>query len=88
MFYVYAIQSQKDNRIYVGMTGNVDRRINEHNAGKNQSTAFYKPWRLIYVEQIATRPDARKREIWLKSGIGKEYLKKWLRSSTDRIDVS
>ncbi|RYF10030.1 MAG: GIY-YIG nuclease family protein [Oxalobacteraceae bacterium] len=88
MFYVYAIQSQKDSRIYVGMTSDVVRRLNEHNSGKNRSTAFYKPWQLVYTEQALTRLEARKREIWLKSGVGKEYLKNWLRSSTDRIDVS
>ncbi|WP_254448812.1 GIY-YIG nuclease family protein [Spirosoma rhododendri] len=70
------------------MTGDVTHRLHEHNLGKTQSTAFYRPWRLVYTEQALNRVEARKREIWLKSGVGKEYLKNWLRSSTDRIDVS
>ena len=61
--------------IYVGMTNNLERRIYEHNKGENRSTKAYKPFVLIFKEQFATRVEARKKEKYLKSGIGKEYLK-------------
>ena len=75
IFSVYAIKSLADGRIYVGMSQNVQHRVSEHNAGKVFSTKGYKPWKLIFQEVIGTGQEARKREKYLKSGIGKEYLK-------------
>ena len=75
MYFVYAIQSEKDKRIYVGMCADVAVRLKEHNAGKTKSTKGFKPWKLIYKEELADRLSARKREIYLKSGVGKEFLK-------------
>jgi putative endonuclease len=74
-YYVYAIKSLVRTYIYVGLTNSVERRVGEHNKGKNRSTKAYKPFKLIYSEAFETRKEARKREIYLKSGIGKEFLK-------------
>jgi len=63
------------NYIYVGMTNDLDRRIIEHNNGENRSTKGYKPFVLFYSEIFETRLEARKRQKYLKSGIGKEFLK-------------
>lgn len=75
MFYVYAIKSLKHNRIYVGMTVNLDKRLKEHNQGKTRSTKYYIPWKIIYFELCKTRIEARNREKYWKSGCGKEQLK-------------
>ncbi|HEY6978803.1 MAG TPA: GIY-YIG nuclease family protein [Chitinophagaceae bacterium] len=75
MYYVYALKSLNRNYIYVGMTKDIERRIIEHNKGENRSTKAYKPFVLIYTEQYPIREEARKREKYLKSGIGKEFLK-------------
>ena len=75
MYTVYAIKSKIDSRIYVGFTVDVERRLKEHNSGKTKSTKGYCPWELIYTEKIEKRIDARKREKYLKSGVGKEFLK-------------
>ena len=75
MFTVYSIKSIDRNYIYVGLTNDIERRFNEHQEGKNKTTAPYKPFVLIYQENFPTRPEARKREVYLKSGIGKEFLK-------------
>jgi putative endonuclease len=75
MYYVYAIKSTAKNYIYVGMTENIERRLAEHNKGANQSTKAYKPFELIYTESFFDRPSARKKEVYLKSGIGKEFLR-------------
>jgi putative endonuclease len=75
---VYAIKSSIDNRKYVGFTLDLERRINEHNNGRTKSTKGYIPWILIYNELVETREVARKREKYLKSGIGKEFLKQIL----------
>jgi putative endonuclease len=75
MFFVYAISSELKNYIYVGLTDNVDRRVSQHNAGYEKTTKPYKPFKLILVESFQTRMEARIREKYLKSGVGKEYLK-------------
>ncbi len=75
MYYVYAIKSLERTYIYVGMTDNVERRLDQQNKGQNLSTKAYKPFKLIYVESHKTRIEARKREKYLKSGIGKEFLR-------------
>ena len=75
MFYVYALSSQSRNYIYVGISGDPDRRLDEHNRGKEKTTRPYRPFERILLEKFLTRPEARKREKYLKSGTGKEYLK-------------
>ena len=75
MYFIYAIQSAKDGKIYVGFSSNLQRRLFEHNHGYVFSTKGYCPWSLIYKENIINRKEARIREKFLKSGIGKEYLK-------------
>jgi putative endonuclease len=80
---VYVIQSLKDGRIYVGLSENVETRLKQHNKGMKTSTRFYKPWKLLFVEEFKNRFEARIREKYLKAGSGKEYIKNWLRSSTE-----
>ncbi|MFD2825786.1 GIY-YIG nuclease family protein [Leeuwenhoekiella polynyae] len=75
MFYVYAISSQTRSYIYVGLTGDVENRFARHNAGREKTTRPYRPFKLIMVEEVSTRVEARKREKYWKSGVGKEKLK-------------
>ena len=56
------------------MTNDLKRRIYEHNLGKNKSTRPYRPWTLVYFDSFETRVEARSREKYLKSGIGREFL--------------
>jgi putative endonuclease len=75
MFFVYVIRSCKRNYLYVGLTANVPRRVAQHNAGCERTTRPYTPFEVILTEEFATRTGARKREKFLKSGAGKEFLK-------------
>jgi putative endonuclease len=75
MYIVYAIQSEKDGRIYVGFTRNLLKRLKEHNNGRTKSTKFYIPWKIIYFEECKNRIEARNSEKYWKSGSGKEKLK-------------
>ncbi|MGB5320366.1 GIY-YIG nuclease family protein [Eudoraea sp.] len=76
MVWVYALSSLEYNYIYVGMTINVDERLNRHNRGRERTTKPYLPFRLIYIEKCENRLEGRKREKYWKSGIGKERLRK------------
>ncbi len=76
MYYVYVIKSKIRNYIYVGISNNIERRVSEHNSGKNKTTKPYRPFDILLTETYNTRMEARKREKYLKSGVGKEFLKK------------
>jgi putative endonuclease len=73
---VYAISSLKRNYIYVGLTSNLNARLERHNKGYERTTKPYSPFVLIYSEDVETRKEARVREKYWKSGIGKEKLRK------------
>jgi len=75
MYLVYAIKSESRKYIYVGMTNDLEKRLNRHNKGYERTTKPYRPFVLIHQETFATRAEARLREKYLKSGIGKEFLK-------------
>ena len=80
MYTVYILYSDKFSRTYTGFTSNIERRIKEHNSGKNKSTKGYLPWKLIFEEKIETRIEARKKEKYLKSGVGRDFIKTLLLS--------
>ena len=79
MFFVYVLRSNVNGHFYVGMSQDVANRVVQHNSGMTKSTKAYRPWVLFFHEAFSTRIEARKREVYLKSGIGKEFIKKkWL----------
>jgi putative endonuclease len=73
-FIVYVIQSQEGYQ-YTGMTSDLTKRLEEHNS---KSLSFWTKrgteWKIIESEEFGSNADALKRERWLKSGIGREYL--------------
>jgi len=73
-YYVYLLLSLKDKRTYLGSTINLERRIIEHNQGKNKSTKNRRPLKLIYSEAYNTLIAARKREKFLKTKKGRKEL--------------
>ncbi len=79
-FYVYAIVSEKDGVIYVGIAENCKNRLSEHNTGKSRYTSGHIPWRLFYTEFVGNTTSAREREKYFKSAAGKRRLKAILKS--------
>ncbi|OPX28124.1 MAG: excinuclease ABC subunit C [Candidatus Omnitrophica bacterium 4484_171] len=84
MFYVYIIQSKQDGRWYTGFANNLRKRFKEHNNNKVFSTKGKGPFELIYYEGCINEQDARAREKYLKSGMGKRYLKNRLKRFLSR----
>ena len=78
MWYTYLLQN-KNGQWYTGATHNLQKRILIHNSGLNKSTKFGAPWKVIYCEISLTKEDAFEREKYLKSGMGKRYLKNRLK---------
>ncbi|MBI5698712.1 GIY-YIG nuclease family protein [Candidatus Saganbacteria bacterium] len=76
MFFIYVLKSSKDNNLYIGFTNNLDRRIKQHNSGRVKSTKHRVPFVLIYKETVQTKEEAVEREKHLKSGSGRDFIKK------------
>lgn len=80
MFYVYILQSMKDKQLYIGFTDNLRKRILKHNTGKVFSTKSRRPLKLIYFEVCLNERDAKQRERYFKTGIGKRFIKNRLKN--------
>lgn len=85
MHYVYLLKSLKDGKWYTGYTNDLKKRILSHNHGKNFSTQNRGPFELIYFEASLSEQDAKARERYLKSEMGKRYLKNRLKFFFSRI---
>jgi len=68
-YYTY-ILSNKNRRLYIGMTNDLNRRIHEHQTGKSGFAASYKMTTLVYYETFEGPNAALQRE---------SILKKWRR---------
>jgi putative endonuclease len=79
MYFVYILESKKDESLYIGYTSDLKRRLQEHQAGLSRYTRRKLPIKLIYYECYLNRNDAKGREIFLKSGAGWRFLKKQLK---------
>jgi len=79
MFYTYVLISKKDNKFYTGYTENLRKRFKEHCCGQSLYTKGRGPFEIVYYEACLDEGDARSREIYLKSGRGKAYLKQRLK---------
>ncbi len=75
MVWVYAIKSELDGTLYVGISEDIERRLREHNLGKSKYSKGHRPWALVYSEMADGWENARKREKYLKTGVGKKWLK-------------
>ena len=75
MWYVYALKSLKDKNLYIGISQNPEKRLREHNLGMTKSTKLRRPFKIIFKEIAGTRIEARIKEKYYKSGIGREFLK-------------
>ena len=77
MRYVYVLRSQQHpDRTYVGATGDLQRRISEHNAGKSRHTAKFAPWQLQVALRFRDAATADAFEGYLKTGSGRAFMKR------------
>ena len=72
--YVYILFSEKLDKYYIGSTPDIDRRIAEHNRGKEKFTKTGMPWILVYTEVITDLKTARQREFFIKRQKSRKYI--------------
>lgn len=84
MHYVYILENPKGQH-YTGCTGDLQRRLSEHLKGQSEYTSHHGPYHLIYYEACLSSKDAYARERYLKSGLGKRYVKKRLKHYKEEL---
>ena len=72
--FVYVLRCS-DQRLYTGSTRDLQKRLEAHSMGKVRTTKNRRPFQLLYTEEFDDYSEARRREHYLKSGTGREWLK-------------
>ncbi len=73
-YYVYVLRSLKDVKWYIGYTSNLRERFVEHGKNIRGWTKGKGPFEIIYYEASIDDEDARSRELYIKTGMGRRYL--------------
>lgn len=77
--YTYVLQNIANGNFYTGATSNLKQRLKQHNDGLVFSTKSILPLQFVYFEACLNKNAAYRRERYLKSGMGKRYLKNRLK---------
>ena len=72
---LYIIRGLATGKNYVGITGNLTRRLNEHRHAASKGGQIIGEFELIHTEEFEDYASARKREIFMKSGKGRTWIK-------------
>ncbi|WP_415155912.1 GIY-YIG nuclease family protein [Parafilimonas sp.] len=78
--YCYILFSAKLNKYYIGSTTDIERRLAEHNRGKEKFTRTGIPWILVYKEEFSEVKQARQRELFIKKMKSSLFIKKLISS--------
>jgi len=80
MFSSYVIFSPTHNKIYIGFSSNFEKRLDSHNDSLNKGwTSKYRPWVLLFKDELSTKQQAMKREKELKGAQGRQYIWKLIK---------
>ncbi|OFX62802.1 MAG: endonuclease [Bacteroidetes bacterium GWB2_41_8] len=74
-FHVDVIYSEDFDKIYIGMTSSLEKRIYAHNNLPKGWTKSFRPWRLVYTEEFEEKTQALSREKELKSHQGRDFIR-------------
>ncbi|MEO8513909.1 MAG: GIY-YIG nuclease family protein [Ignavibacteria bacterium] len=77
-FIVYCLYSDIHDRLYIGQTGNIEKRYKQHCSGRVISTRKYLPYRIIYIEEVPDRASAFRREKELKVTSQRKFLRTFI----------
>ncbi|OGK16220.1 hypothetical protein A2690_03205 [Candidatus Roizmanbacteria bacterium RIFCSPHIGHO2_01_FULL_39_12b] len=81
MFWVYVLTNSQNGKKYIGQTSDLELRLQRHNgllpSKKKSFTSLNKAggtWIITYKEEYKTRQETLKREKYLKSHAGRDWL--------------
>ena len=81
MPFVYVLRSLTTGRQYTGATTDLDVRLAQHNSDQSRSTKHRGPWTLVHHEEFTTLAEALRREKVLKTGKGRDELRRILQAN-------
>jgi len=86
MFYTYVLLCELGlkHSFYIGYCEDLKNRFSENEHKKVTTTKKFDKIALVYYEACLNKTDARKREIQLKTGFGRGYLKRRLEIFLDK----
>ncbi len=87
MPFIYVLRSQTTGRHYTGATASLDVRFAQHNSDQSFSTKNRGPWDPVHYEEFASLPEALRRERFLKSGKGRDELRRILTAKCAMLDM-
>jgi putative endonuclease len=77
MYYVYVLYSPGYNKIYIGFTSDLEKRLSCHNHPLHKGyTTKFKPWIILYSESFESKTPAMIREKQLKTAKGRAFIKR------------
>lgn len=79
MYYTYVLRSLTTGNKYTGYTNDLRKRLTQHNAKKSKYTKSRGPYEVMYYEACKNEEDAKARETYLKTGMGKRFLRNRLK---------
>jgi putative endonuclease len=77
-WYLYILKSKDRDKIYIGSTCDIGRRLADHNRGNTPSTKRFVPWSVAYVEEYSTKKEARTRERQVKNWKSRERIEQMI----------
>jgi len=83
MYYTYVLKSQRDKKLYIGYSADLEKRFLQHQKGEVESTKHRRPLDLVFYEAFKDKRDAIRREKYFKTDKGKSSLKQILRCSVE-----
>ena len=75
--FVYVLRCN-DGKLYIGSTRDIGKRLQAHQTGRVKTTKHRRPVQILYKEELENYSAARKRELYLKTGTGRDWLKNML----------
>jgi len=78
MYYVYILHSQKDESRYIGVTTDLEKRLQQHNRGDSAYSNTKRPYKIIWYAVFVSKEKAYAFEKYLKSSSGYAFTKKRL----------
>ena len=73
-YWVYILHSESADKYYVGMSSDPVRRTEFHNSTEKGFTSRYRPWRLVYRRELATKKEAMAVERLIKARKRKQFI--------------
>ncbi len=86
MFFTYILYSPSINKYYIGITENLEWRLERHNMGWGKFTSKGTPWTLVYFETFDTKNEALKREKEIKRKKSRKFIEDLIDHAGGRPD--